>query len=134
MHSIRGNIDEAAIITSDLDFFPLFEALLQTKTRSTLMYQLGRTSTELITTADNSVPLTLWSVAEWGDPKFGGLIGGLGVNNKHIESSELIRRGHLQDREFKLYRYSERTTPHYYVMEGMENRSTGRQLECFAIA
>ena len=42
MHSLRGNIDEAAILTSDLDFFPLFEALLQTKTKSRLLYQPSR--------------------------------------------------------------------------------------------
>ena len=39
MHAIRSNIDEATIMTSDLDFFPLFEALLQTRTKSVLQFK-----------------------------------------------------------------------------------------------
>ena len=41
MHAVRNNIDEATILTADLDFFPLFEALLQTKTKSCLSRQLA---------------------------------------------------------------------------------------------
>ncbi|MCP4383725.1 MAG: NYN domain-containing protein [Hyphomicrobiales bacterium] len=58
MHAVRNNIDEATIITSDLDFFPLFEALLQTKTKSFLRYQIGKASSELVEAADYAVPVT----------------------------------------------------------------------------
>lgn len=64
-HAVRGNIDEATIMTSDTDFFPLFEALLQTKTKSVLRYDVSRTSIELINSADFSQPVTAADFVGW---------------------------------------------------------------------
>ncbi len=65
LHAVRNNIDEATIMTSDLDFFPLLEALLQTKTRSHLRYQFERTAPELIRAADFSRLLTVSDYLQW---------------------------------------------------------------------
>jgi uncharacterized LabA/DUF88 family protein len=65
MHASSGNIDVAAVMTSDLDFFPLFEAMLSTRTRSKLLYQFGKTSRELVSAADASEPLTAIDFANW---------------------------------------------------------------------
>jgi uncharacterized LabA/DUF88 family protein len=58
-HAIRDNITEAILVTSDLDFYPLLEALTQTKTTTKLRYDLEKTSAELIQVADVAQPLTL---------------------------------------------------------------------------
>lgn len=134
MHAIRGNIDEAVVMTSDLDFFPLFEALLQTKTRSTLMYQLERTSNDLIGAADKSIPLTLWSVAEWYDTRFSHLVSGYGIGTSEIKCSTEIRVGTAKDRSFQLFTYMTDGTQKYYVAEGNEILTSGKRLECFAVA
>lgn len=51
--------DEVHIYSSDLDFFPVFEALQATQTRGHLHYQPDRTSEELRRVADGSHPFTV---------------------------------------------------------------------------
>lgn len=58
-HAVHNNTEEAIIITNDLDFYPLLEALTQTKTTSTLIYVVGKTSENLIEAADVARPLSL---------------------------------------------------------------------------
>lgn len=38
-HAYRGSMDRADLITSDLDFVPLFDALTQTRVSSRLFFQ-----------------------------------------------------------------------------------------------
>ena len=92
MHSLRENIDEAAVITSDLDFFPLFEALLQTKTRSTLYYQPGRTNPELLSVVDFSVPLHADQFLSWVEGRQ-DLKEQLGYRDQDLRNFEVIRSG-----------------------------------------
>jgi hypothetical protein len=58
-HAIQDNIETALIFASDLDFYPLFEALTQTKTTTILRYDVDKTSRELIQAADRAFPLSL---------------------------------------------------------------------------
>ena len=80
-HTYQSNMDWAAIITSDLDFLPLFDAILQTRVTSELIYEKGVSTTELIESADLSRPLRFYDLGQWlQDPhrvRF--------VANKHIE-------------------------------------------------
>lgn len=55
--ALMGIVDEISIITSDLDFYPVFEALAETKARGVLFYDPDRTSKELIYSADVAEPL-----------------------------------------------------------------------------
>ena len=87
-HAVRNNIDEATIMTSDLDFYPLFEALLQTKTKSVLRYQIGHTSKELVRAADYSEPITLTDFITWQGTKYQNY-----SNNRSISQSILNERG-----------------------------------------
>ncbi len=93
LHATRGNIDHATIITSDLDFFPLFEALQQTKTRTELRYELSRTSRELIRTADRAVPLTAWSYFGWLLQADQLRFRGESLSSKEFEELEVLRTG-----------------------------------------
>jgi len=69
-YAFKGTIDVAEIITGDLDLYPLFEALVQTKTKGVLHYELGHTSDELIMAADEAKPMTSHSILPWMDGKF----------------------------------------------------------------
>lgn len=107
MHSIRGNIDEATIVTSDLDFFPLFEALLQTKTRSLLRYQIERTSSELISVADRSDPLTAYDFFGWLDNGH-SILHVEDIGNSDYQNLQLVRSGVNKNVEVSLMRHQNR--------------------------
>jgi uncharacterized LabA/DUF88 family protein len=66
----KNTIDVAEIITGDLDLYPLFEALLQTKVRGVLHYHKGHTSQELIMSADIAYPITTKKLFSWAESSF----------------------------------------------------------------
>jgi hypothetical protein len=61
-HSFRRNMHEATLLTGDLDFKPLIDALVQEGMFVTLWYPPGTTSKELIAAADRSQRLSVASV------------------------------------------------------------------------
>ncbi len=61
-HSFRRNMHEATLLTGDLDFKPLVDALVQEGTFVTLWYPPGETSKELIAAADRSERFSIRSV------------------------------------------------------------------------
>jgi uncharacterized LabA/DUF88 family protein len=56
-HSFRRNMNEATLLTGDLDFKPLIDALVQEGMFVNLWYPRGETAQELIAAADRSSPL-----------------------------------------------------------------------------
>jgi len=69
-HAMRGNIDMAIFMLNDLDFLPLLEALIQTKTQTTLHYVPWKTNEALVETADFSMPIRLRRFVDWCDQSF----------------------------------------------------------------
>lgn len=65
LYAFRGNIDFAEIVTGDADLYPLFEALLQTNTRSVLHYKGNTVSSELTRASDKSVMMTYGTLQGW---------------------------------------------------------------------
>jgi uncharacterized LabA/DUF88 family protein len=63
--AVAGLADEVHIYTSDSDLYPVFEALRETRCRGILWYEEGRTSRELIYSADVAQPITISSVLRW---------------------------------------------------------------------
>jgi uncharacterized LabA/DUF88 family protein len=61
-HSFRRNMHEATLLTGDLDFKPLIDALVQQGMFVTLWYPPGTTSQELIAAADRSQRLSVVSI------------------------------------------------------------------------
>lgn len=61
-YALTGLADEIHIYTSDADLYPVFEALQDTRCRGVLFYQEGRTSQELIFSADRSEPITYTNI------------------------------------------------------------------------
>jgi hypothetical protein len=105
MHAIRNDIDEATVYTSDLDFFPLFEALLQSKTRSHLGYQIGKTSLELIQAADYAEPLTFVDFNSWlsVDTKFH--TGSVSMSQSQLSEFRPIGSGTVAGKAFELKKH-----------------------------
>jgi uncharacterized LabA/DUF88 family protein len=58
-HTFRRNMDAATLLTGDVDFKPLIDALVQNGMYVTLWYPPGETSLELQRAADTRRPLTL---------------------------------------------------------------------------
>lgn len=64
-HSFRRNMHQAALLTADLDFKPLVDALVQDGMHVTLLYPHGKPNTELIYAADARRPLTFRDLHNW---------------------------------------------------------------------
>jgi len=64
-HASLRNMSEAHIMTTDLDFFPLFEALRDTPVSVHLHCYAPETSEELMSLADVVVPLTPFTILRW---------------------------------------------------------------------
>ncbi|MBU2445481.1 MAG: NYN domain-containing protein [Bacteroidetes bacterium] len=69
-HSFRKNMSKATLLTSDLDFKPLIEALVDNGMYINLWYPLNRTNIELIQSADSSKKLDLHAVYDYCTPSF----------------------------------------------------------------
>ncbi|MEY9121501.1 NYN domain-containing protein [Bradyrhizobium yuanmingense] len=64
-HATSGHMSEAHIMTKDLDFFPLFEALRDTPVAVHLHCYPAETSNELMALADVVVPVNPFKVLQW---------------------------------------------------------------------
>lgn len=69
-HSFRRNMHEATLLTGDLDFKPLVDALVQDGMYVSLWYPKGKTNYELIDAADSKTPLTVNFVRGWFTKNF----------------------------------------------------------------
>jgi uncharacterized LabA/DUF88 family protein len=69
MRSFRGNMDQATLLTGDLDFKPLIDALVANGTIVSLWYPPKNTSKELIASADSRRQLDVQSI--YGSIKLG---------------------------------------------------------------
>jgi uncharacterized LabA/DUF88 family protein len=69
-HSFSRNMHQAALLTSDLDFKPLIDALVQHGMHVELWYPHGKPNRELIYAADVRRPLTFRDLYEWSADEF----------------------------------------------------------------
>jgi uncharacterized LabA/DUF88 family protein len=73
-HSFRRNMHEATLITGDLDFKPLIDALVQDGMYVSLWYPKGRVNYELVDAADSKLPLRFSIVQQWFTNRFNSKI------------------------------------------------------------
>jgi uncharacterized LabA/DUF88 family protein len=73
-HSFRRNMHEATLITGDLDFKPLIDALVQDGMYVSLWYPKGRVNCELVDAADSKQPLRFKFVQQWFTNSFNSKI------------------------------------------------------------
>lgn len=69
-HSFRKNMTKATLLTSDLDFKPLIDALVENGMYINLWYPLNKTNIELIQSADSSIKLDLKTLYEYTTTEF----------------------------------------------------------------
>jgi uncharacterized LabA/DUF88 family protein len=113
IHGSSGTIDVAAVMTSDLDFFPLFEAMLFTKARTKLLYQLGKAPGELIRSADLSEPLTAIDFANWARlPTF---VGGVSTDKWAEKDHTEVIKGTLRESNIKIVQINDSGVYHVFV-------------------
>ena len=65
MHSFRQNMDSATLITNDLDFKPVLDALVQIGMYVMLWHRTSNIVSELTHSADHSLPLTYEFMKDW---------------------------------------------------------------------
>ena len=69
-YAFNKNIKKATLLTSDLDFSPLIDKVVEQGMYVDLWYQLGRTNEELIYAADSQKPLMLQDIYGWATETF----------------------------------------------------------------
>jgi len=79
----QGVLKDAVLMTSDLDFAPLIDALVAMGVDVTLLYQEGRTNGELIRAADKAIPMQLAEIHGWmvGDQQASFRLPGMSLNS-----------------------------------------------------
>ena len=65
MHSFRKNMHQASLLTNDLDFKPLIDALVQDGMNVELIYENGWVNDELVSAADKKTPLLPTRISHW---------------------------------------------------------------------
>jgi uncharacterized LabA/DUF88 family protein len=103
-HAVQGNIEEAHILTTDLDFFPLLEALRDTRVATYLHCYMPETSPDLFHLADVVHPVNRLQMLERGG--WHDVVSGLieSVLPESLNEPELIREGKLADLPVQLLR------------------------------
>jgi uncharacterized LabA/DUF88 family protein len=108
-HTISHNMDSVSLLTGDLDFQPVLDALVQAGMYTRLIYLPENTSDELISSADESYPINLSSFLYWLSESF------LNkypipeilhqINPEPIKGATLIKNGvYMETKEAYLYK------------------------------
>jgi uncharacterized LabA/DUF88 family protein len=111
-HSFRKNMNRATLLTGDLDFKPLIDALVDNGMFIDLLYPVNKTNTELIQAADSSQELNLEWIYEYSSgifkkhhyiPSKNIVVGGIPFNSKKIE--DVINTSGVKG---ELFKYNDR--------------------------
>ncbi len=129
-HALRNNIDQATIMTSDLDFYPLFEALLQTKTKSVLRYQISKTSTELVQAADFAHPLTFSDFNRWLPAEIRPVRGEIAISVPMPGLVNRVATGTIAGQSFELIEHKG-NPPVFFIMIDGSPVGTGASLRAY---
>jgi hypothetical protein len=95
MHSFRRNMHQASLLTADLDFKPLVDALVQDGMQVDLWYPHSKPNRELVYAADLRRPLTFRDLYSWAKDTFRA---NHPLPNSHTKSGKIIPGGVLKDK------------------------------------
>lgn len=94
-HSFRRNMHRAVLLTADLDFKPLVDALIRDGMHVALWYPYGKPNKELVYAADERIPLTYCDLHRWSADTFKK---SNPLPRAHSEPGKNIQGGFLRDR------------------------------------
>jgi uncharacterized LabA/DUF88 family protein len=115
-HAINGNMTETHIMTTDIDFFPLFDALRDTRVSTHLHCYPRETSEELMFLADRVVPVTAFTVLRWcGAASDGDRLVTWNVPCDQASGLPLCREGSLKNGFFRMYRRESNEETTFYA-------------------
>ena len=103
-HASIRTIDEAHIMSTDLDFFPLFEALRDTPVSTHLHCYPPETSKDLMFLADQVYPVNFFTILQWsGRADSIDTYVRRNVRVDHVDLSTVVKEGELEGHDFKVY-------------------------------
>lgn len=102
-HSFRKNMDKAALLTGDLDFKPLLEALNLEGMYTTVYYSNESISKELLFAADDNFKITIQKLYEWSTDTFRNqyCIPEYKINYRPIDAN-VLKGGYTKDEKLRL--------------------------------
>ncbi|WP_375304621.1 NYN domain-containing protein [Bradyrhizobium sp. A11] len=103
-HASVRNMDEAHIMTCDLDFFPLFEALRDTPVSVHLHCYTEETSLELMALADVVLPVNPFTVLQWMHHPSRDQLVEWNVSENDLGPHDLIKEGTYEGLPFHVFR------------------------------
>ncbi|WP_306121098.1 NYN domain-containing protein [Roseovarius sp. MMSF_3359] len=117
--ALNGIADEIELYASDVDFFPVFEALQNTNCRGVLRYQIGKTNDEIIFAADKAKPiratellrmcssLTARGMANFNWSRAAAVTGLELLRERGYHGSEIVITYHNSPKKFRTYRVTD---------------------------
>jgi len=102
-HASIRTIDEAHIMSTDLDFFPLFEALRDTPVSTHLHCYPPETSKDLMFLADQVYPVNFFTILEWSQRSSIDTHVRWRVLADGVDLSTVVKEGELEGHPFKIY-------------------------------
>lgn len=103
-HASLGNLSEAHIMTTDLDFFPLFEALRDTPVSVHLHCLCDETSEELMSLADVVRPVTPFTVLQWAQYQDRNAFAArVSEPEQYFRSLPMVKKGSLQGLPLEIF-------------------------------
>ncbi|MGY8678528.1 NYN domain-containing protein [Bradyrhizobium sp. UFLA05-153] len=102
-HATSGHMSEAHIMTNDLDFFPLFEALRDTPVAVHLHCYPAGTSSELMALADVVVPVNPFKILQWMQHQSRENYVEWNLHWSEINPQKLFKTGNYEGLAFEIY-------------------------------
>ncbi|WP_027514627.1 NYN domain-containing protein [Bradyrhizobium sp. WSM1417] len=103
-HASVRNMDEAHIMTCDLDFFPLFEALRDTPVSVHLHCYTDETSPELMSLADVVIPINPFTILQWMHHGSRDRLVEWNVSMNDLGEHELFKEGIYEGLPFHIFK------------------------------
>ena len=123
-HASLNNISEAHIMTKDLDFFPLFEALRDTPVSVHLHCDTDETTEELMSLADVVVPITPFTIMRW--------LRQSNASEKYVERNiqfdnlpvgGVVKEGTFDGQPFRIYKVERENVPPTFAGHSMAHHA-----------
>lgn len=107
-HSFRGNMNKATLLTGDLDFKPLLDALIWEGMFTSVLYSKVSYSKQLLSSADTVQRISIRNIYHWLlDEQKPNYPIPEQINNFKMAETELIEEGVINNDKYEIYEYGD---------------------------